>query len=46
MSPIFLWSTVTNQLHQPVIAVGRRRTPLPLVGTVTLAIYAAPIISS
>ena len=27
MSPIFLWSTVVNQLQKPVVAIGRRRIP-------------------
>ena len=35
--PIFLWSTVVNQLQKPVVATGRRRTPR-WVETVTLAI--------
>ena len=38
MMPIFLWSTVVNQLQKPVIAVGRRSSPRPPVaGTLTLA---------
>ena len=37
MMPIFLWSTVVNQLQKPVIAVGRRSRPRPLAGTLTLA---------
>src|SRR5205809_3104175 len=42
--PIFLWSTVVNQLHQPVIAVGRRRITLR-AGTlvaVTISLVFAP----
>ncbi len=35
--PIFLWSTVVNQLQKPVVATGRRRIPR-WVETVTLAI--------
>ena len=37
MIPIFLWSTVVNQLQKPVVAIGRRRIPFWVV-TVTLAI--------
>src|SRR5204863_270770 len=36
--PIFLWSTVVNQLHQPVIAVGRRITPVRAGTLVAVAI--------
>src|SRR5437867_1487081 len=39
--PIFLWSTVVNQLQKPVVAVGRASRPRPLpppAGTLTLAI--------
>ena len=35
--PIFLWSTVVNQLQKPVIAAGRRSRPRPPAGTLTLA---------
>src|SRR3954453_6846251 len=37
MIPIFLWSTVVNQLQNPVVAIGRRRIPRCGV-TVTVAI--------
>ena len=38
MMPIFLWSTVVNQLQKPVIADGRRSSPRPPVaGTLRLA---------
>src|SRR5580765_3245863 len=36
--PIFLWSTVVNQLHQPVISVGRRITPVRAGTLVAVAI--------
>src|SRR5262245_20307242 len=36
--PIFLWSTLVNQLQNPCVALGRRRTPrAPTAGTLTLA---------
>src|SRR5213079_305623 len=37
MIPIFLWSTVVNQLQNPLVAMGRRRIPRCGV-TVTVAI--------
>src|SRR6478735_6399562 len=37
MIPIFLWSTVVNQLQKPSVAIGRRRIPFCGV-TVTVAI--------
>ncbi len=38
MIPIFLWSTVVNQLQKPVVAVGRRRIPPLAAGTLAVAI--------
>src|ERR671911_308773 len=35
--PIFLWSTVVNQLQTPVVAVGRRRIPPRRSVVVTVA---------
>ena len=37
MMPIFLWSTVVNQLHHPVSTVGREKTPIASTGVTTLA---------
>ena len=31
--PIFLWSTVVNQPHTPVVAVGRAKSPLRARGS-------------
>ena len=41
--PIFLWSTVVNQLQNPVVACGRRSSPPGRsAGTLTLAIGSSP----
>jgi len=35
MMPIFLWSTVTNQSRQLLLAAGRLKTPSASLGTTT-----------
>jgi hypothetical protein len=40
INPIFLWSTVVNQLKKPVVFDGRRSRPVPEdgAGAITVAI--------
>ncbi len=46
MIPIFLWSTVVNQLQKPVVARGRRKTSTRRVGTVVVAASETVVIGS
>src|SRR5690349_23969907 len=42
MIPIFLWSTVVNQLQKPVVAIGRRRIPFSGVTVMVAIALCAP----